>query len=75
MLGKNRVLEQARSSLRYQAVMRAEEFKLTKLVVQLTSNIGRYVYPRNTSLFRNKGLIVDHKRIDRIYRREGLKVP
>lgn len=48
---------------------------MTQLVVQLASQYGRYGYPRITGLIRNAGWIVNHKRVERIWRREGLKVP
>jgi len=48
---------------------------LIQLVVRLASQFGRYGYPRITGLIRNAGWIVNHKRVERIWRREGLKVP
>jgi transposase InsO family protein len=36
---------------------------------------GRYGYRLITGLFRNEGWNVNHKRVERIWRREGLKVP
>jgi len=44
-------------------------------VIDLASQYGRYGYPRVTALLRNEGWVVKHKRVERIWRREGLKVP
>jgi transposase InsO family protein len=44
-------------------------------MVALASEYGRYVYRRITALLRHDGWRVNHKRIERLWRREGLKVP
>jgi transposase InsO family protein len=44
-------------------------------VVKLASRYGRYGYRRVTALLRAEGWVVNHKRVERIWRREGLKVP
>jgi putative transposase len=44
-------------------------------VVSLASQYGRYGYRRITALLRNDGWKVNHKRVERIWRQEGLKVP
>ena len=36
---------------------------------------GRYGYRRITALLRVEGFMVNHKRVERIWRQEGLKVP
>ena len=43
--------------------------------MRLTSAYGRYGYRRITALLRGEGWHVNHKRVERIWRREGLKVP
>jgi putative transposase len=44
--------------------------------VALATKYGRYGYRRITALLNNeKGWKVNHKRVERIWRREGLKVP
>jgi len=49
---------------------------LTADIIDLASKYGRYGYRRITALLRNtKGWQVNHKRVERIWRREGLKVP
>ena len=48
---------------------------LTAAVTRLASQYGRYGYRRITALLRAEGWHVNHKRVERIWRREGLKVP
>ena len=51
------------------------ESKLTDRIVELADKYGRYGYRRITALLRNEGWRVNHKRVERIWRQEGLKVP
>ena len=44
-------------------------------VVSLAAQYGRYGYRRITALLRREGWRVNHKRVERIWRQEGLKVP
>ena len=48
---------------------------LTEEIVELASRYGRYGYRRITALLRMGGWDVNHKRVERIWRQEGLKVP
>jgi transposase InsO family protein len=48
---------------------------LTKRVVELACQYGRYGYRRITALLNQEGFHVNHKRVERIWRQEGLKVP
>ena len=48
---------------------------LTASIVRLAGQYGRYGYRRITALLRAEGWMVNHKRVERIWRREGLKVP
>ena len=43
--------------------------------MELATRFGRYGYRRITALLRERGWSVNHKRVERIWRREGLKVP
>ncbi len=54
---------------------RDDEDVLTQTIVDLASEYGRYGYRRVTALLRARGWHVNHKRVERIWRREGLKVP
>ena len=70
-----RVLGQPRTTQRYAAVARPDEDALTVAIIRLASQYGRYGYRRITALLRTEGWHVNHKRVERIWRREGLKVP
>jgi len=48
---------------------------LVQEMVELASAYGRYGYRRITALLRQRGWRVNHKRVERLWRREGLKVP
>ena len=52
-----------------------DEKGLTRESVELASQFGRYRYRRITALLRHRGWHVNHKGVERIWRREGLKVP
>ena len=52
-----------------------EEKILRERIVALACTYGRYGYRRITGLLRNEGWYVNHKRVERIWRQEGLKVP
>ncbi len=54
---------------------RPDEEALTADIVALASQYGRYGYRRITALLREAGWAVNAKRVERIWRREGLKVP
>jgi transposase InsO family protein len=70
-----KALEQPRSTQRYQAAVKADEKPLTERIVSLACEYGRYGYRRITVLLRTEGWQVNHKRVARIWRQEGLKVP
>ena len=55
--------------------MTEEEKILRERIVGLACTYGRYGYRRITGLLRNEGWHVNHKRVERIWRQEGLKVP
>ena len=52
-----------------------DEELLTREIIELASEYGRYGYRRITALLKASGWSVNHKRVERIWRREGLKVP
>ena len=70
-----RVLGQARAVQRYTPLVREDETPLTGRMVELAAVYGRYGTPRITALLRSEGWIVNHKRIERMWREVGLKVP
>jgi transposase InsO family protein len=69
------VLKQPRSTQRYRPILSDDEKRLTERIVQLASLYGRYGYRRITAMLRWEGWRVNHKRVQRIWRQEGLKVP
>jgi putative transposase len=70
-----RIVDQPRGTQRYTAIVRADEDALTGAIIALGSKYGRYGYRRITSLLRTSGWQVGCDRVQRIWRREGLKVP
>ena len=70
-----RVLGQHRSTQRKAPRGRADEVALTADIVALAAQYGRYGYRRITAMLRDAGWAVNPKRVERIWRREGLKVP
>jgi putative transposase len=69
------VLGQPRSSHRHQEAVPEDEPRLVSRIVELATRYGRYGYRRITALLRWEGWRVNHKRVERLWRREGLKVP
>jgi transposase InsO family protein len=55
--------------------MPLDEEPLRSRIVALASEYGRYGYRRITALLHHEGWVVNHKRVERIWRQEGLKVP
>jgi putative transposase len=66
---------QHRSTQRKVPQMREDEESLTEAIIRLATQYGRYGYRRITALLRAEGWRVNAKRVQRIWRREGLKVP
>ncbi len=69
------VLGQPRSTQRHRPTVRDDEQRLVKRIIELACRFGRYGYRRITALLRWEGWRVNHKRVQRIWRQEGLKVP
>lgn len=69
------VLGQHRSTQRKIAKTPDDEAALTADITALALQYGRYGYRRITAMLHQAGWIVNVKRVERIWRREGLKVP
>jgi putative transposase len=69
------LVNQPRGTQRYQPTQRDDEDALTRAIIALASQYGRYGYRRITALLRAGGWQVGKDRVERIWRREGLKVP
>ena len=70
-----RVLSQPRSTQRYLLRIRDGEELLAKRMIELATKYGRYGYRRITALLQREGFKANHKRVERLWRKEGLKVP
>ena len=69
------MLGQARSTQRREPKVRDDEERLVRRIIELASKYGRYGYRRITAMLWAEGWRVNHKRVERIWRQEGLKVP
>ncbi len=70
-----RALSFPRSSQRYVRKIADREQRLVRRITELAREYGRYGYRRITALLNLEGWRVNHKRVERIWRQEGLKVP
>ena len=70
-----RALGQHRSTQRKAARGRDDEAALTADLIALAERYGRYGYRKIAALLKAAGWFVNDKRVERIWRREGLKVP
>jgi transposase InsO family protein len=68
-------LGQHRSTQRKLPQGRDDEARLTADIIELARQYGRYGYRKIAELLRRAGWLVNDKRVERIWRREGLKVP
>jgi len=69
------VLGQHRSTQRKVPHGLPDEEQLTADIVELARRYGRYGYRKIAGLLRQAGWLINDKRVERIWRREGLKVP
>jgi len=69
------VTSQPRSTQRYERIIKDDEPVLVRRMIELAKQYGRYGYRRITALLQSEGFRVNHKRIERLWRLEGLKVP
>ena len=70
-----RVLGQHRSTQRRRPRGRADEDRLVADMIELARQYGRYGYRRISALLRDAGWHVNDKRVERLWKREKLKVP
>src|SRR4051794_34105582 len=70
-----RALGQHRSTQRKALRGKEDEEQLTADLIELARQYGRYGYRKISALLRDAGWLVNDKRVERIWRREGLKVP
>lgn len=70
-----RALEANRGSYRRPKKAAGDEAELTEDIIRLATQYGRYGYKKVTALLKVEGWPVNHKRVERIWRQEGLRVP
>jgi putative transposase len=70
-----KTLHQHQSVQRRLPSVKSDEAALTAAIVELATRYGRYGYRRITALLKRSGWRVNSKRVERIWRQEGLKVP
>jgi transposase InsO family protein len=70
-----KVLGQHRSTQRKAPRMADDEAALRESIVDLARQYGRHGHRRITALLRAEGWRCNHKRVERIWQAEGLKVP
>ena len=70
-----RGLGQHRSTQRHDFKVHSDEDRLVADMIELARQFGRYGYRRIAALLREAGWSVSDGRIERLWRREGLKVP
>jgi putative transposase len=67
-----RIVGQPRGTQRYVPSLKPDEDELTRSIIYLASEYGRYGYRRVTALLNDGGIEVGKDRVQRIWRREGL---
>ncbi len=70
-----RVLTHSRATHQYVGHQPDDEAHLRTRIIELARAYGRYGYRQITALLHREGWAVNHKRVERICRQEGLKVP
>jgi len=70
-----RVLGQPRQTQRYRPKIKDQEVRLVQHMLKLVREHPRYGYRLIWALLRREGWTVNRKRVYRLWRREGLKVP
>jgi len=70
-----RAIDQPRSTQRYEPIEDDEERRLVCRMLELVREHPRFGYRRITALLRREGWAVNPKRVHRLWKREGLKVP
>ena len=70
-----KVLDIYRSSHRYLSKTTNDEGVLLQRITELATQYGRYGYRRITAMLHNEGWNINHKRVERLWKQEGLKVP
>jgi transposase InsO family protein len=71
-----KVVGQPRSTQRYECSIKDDESALVEDMIRMVKDYGRYGYRKIAELLREDGwMSLNDKRVERLWRREGLKVP
>ena len=70
-----RVLGVNRTAYRYKAIVLPNEDEIRQKIIETATNYGSFGYRQVTYMLRNLGVKINHKRVERIWREEGLKQP
>ncbi|MEM7428175.1 MAG: IS3 family transposase [Pseudomonadota bacterium] len=70
-----RTLGLARSTLHYKAACPSDDDALRLALIRLAKQYGRYGYRKIAHLLRIEGWHVNHKKVERLWRQEGLQLP
>lgn len=70
-----RVLHVSRTVFRYVTVKRPDEDALRARIIESACNLGRVGYRMVTYILSREGHKVNHKRVERIWKEEGLRLP
>ena len=65
----------ARSTLQYKVARKDDEDALCFAMIRLAKKYGRYGYRMIAQLLRVEGWTVNHKKVERLWREEGLQLP
>ena len=69
------MLDINRTAYRYEPVKRDDEGEIREKIIYKACNYGRVGYRMVTDMMNNQGIRINHKRVARIWREEGLKLP
>ena len=64
-----------RSTQRYKASQKNDDEELRLAMIRLAKQYGRYGYRKITPLLLMEGWVSNHKKIERLWREEGLQLP
>lgn len=70
-----RALSVNRSVQRYKPIRLPDEEAVRSRIIELVCEYGRVGYRMVTYMLRNEGIRINHKRVERIWKEEGLKLP
>jgi transposase InsO family protein len=70
-----RALSINRNSYRYEPIRLPDEDDIRADIISKATNFGRVGYRMVCNMMRNEGTLINHKRVERIWREEGLKLP